>query len=70
MRGFSVVSPVPSSAQQLPRVEQLYSTNQDILISLPGEGVYVPGIFNLFAVWPIYEVIVQVTVLITLYFGV
>lgn len=55
------------SLQQLAGVGKLYSNNQDIPISPPGEGVYVPGIFNLFAIWPIYEVIVQVTLSLSRY---
>lgn len=55
------------SVQQLASVGKLYSNNQDIPISPPGEGVYVPGIFNLFAIRPIYEVIVQVTLSLSHY---
>lgn len=69
--GFPLLSPIPgSSVQQLAGVGKLYSNNRDIPISPPGEGVDVPGIFNLFAIWPIYEVIAQVILSLSPYFWV
>lgn len=39
------------SVQQLVGVGKLYSNKRDIPVCPPGEGVYVLGIFPLFAVW-------------------